>query len=98
MRFGGAGDVVWFAEVDVERAGWGGGADGRDAATDTVERVGLDLEDDGEARCFGFRPTGGGTFFDVELVVDVDRRRSGTTGFDCPAVDLKVEVLSPMPV
>jgi hypothetical protein len=96
MRFGGAGNVVLFAAV--ERVGWGGGADGRDAVTDTVERVGLDLEDDGEVRCFGLRPTGGGTFFDVELVVEVDKRRSGTAGFDCPAVGLKVEVLSPRPV
>jgi hypothetical protein len=96
MRFGGAGSVVWFAVV--ERVGWTGGADGRDAVTDTVERVGLDLEDDGEVRCFGLRPTGGGTFFDVELVVDVDRRRSATTGCDWPAVGLKVEVLSPRPV
>ena len=87
---------MWFAVV--ERVGWAGGADGRDAVTDTVERVGLDLEDDGEVRCFGLRPTGGGTFFDVELVVDVDRRRSATAGCDWPAVGLKVEVLSPRPV
>jgi hypothetical protein len=60
---------------------------------DTVERVGLDVDDGEEVRCFGLRATGGGAFFDVELVVDVDKRRSGTSGCDCPAAGLKVEVL-----
>ena len=62
---------------------------------DTAERVGLDVEDGEEVRCLGLRATGGGAFFDMELVDDVDKRRSITAGCDCPTVGLKVEVLSP---
>ena len=47
---------------------------------DAVDNVGDDVDDLDEVRCIGLRPTGGGTFFVVELVVDVDKRRSSDDG------------------
>ena len=40
-----------------------------------VDKVGEDVRDGDDARCMGFLATGGG-FLDVELVVEVERRRS----------------------
>ena len=40
-----------------------------------VDKVGEDVSDGDDARCTGFLATGGG-FLDVELVVEVERRRS----------------------
>ncbi len=34
----------------------------------------------GEVRCTGLRTTGGGAFLDVELAVEVERRRSVAGG------------------
>jgi hypothetical protein len=43
---------------------------------DAADKVGEEVEDRDEVRCIGLRATGGGAFFDVELIVEVDRRRS----------------------
>jgi hypothetical protein len=68
----------------------GGGAnpgcsteDGRVACCGTLEtvaKVGVDVEDGEKARWAGFRATGGAAFLDVELVVEVERRRSAGFG------------------
>lgn len=47
---------------------------------DSVDKVGDAVDDRDEVRCTGLRATGGGAFFDVELVVEVDRRRSEIGG------------------
>ncbi len=47
---------------------------------DTVDKVGDAVDDRDEVRCNGLRAIGGGAFFDVELVVEVDRRRSEVGG------------------
>jgi len=47
---------------------------------DAADKVGDDVDDLDDVRWMGLRPTGGGTFFVVELVVDVDRRRSSDEG------------------
>jgi hypothetical protein len=44
------------------------------------DNVGDEVDDREEVRCTGLRATGGGVFFDVELVVEVDRRRSAAGG------------------
>jgi hypothetical protein len=44
------------------------------------DNVGDEVDDREELRCTGLRATGGGVFFDVELVVEVDRRRSVAGG------------------
>jgi hypothetical protein len=47
---------------------------------DTVDKVGDAVGDRDEVKCTGLRATGGGAFFDVELVVEVERRRSEVGG------------------
>lgn len=47
---------------------------------DTVDRVGDAVDDRDEVRCTGLRATGGGAFFDVELIVEVDKLRSEVSG------------------
>lgn len=41
-----------------------------------TDSVGDEADDRDEVRCIGLRATGGGAFFDAELVVEADRRRS----------------------
>lgn len=51
--------------------------DGVRSARELDERVGEEDDEAEEVRWMGFRATGGGApFFDVELVVEVERRRS----------------------
>ncbi len=41
-----------------------------------MDSVGVDVDEGEDVRWTGFRATGGGAFFDDELVVEVDIRRS----------------------
>jgi hypothetical protein len=45
-----------------------------------ADNVGDEVDDREEVRCIGLRATGGGAFFDVELVVEVDSLRSEVDG------------------
>jgi hypothetical protein len=47
---------------------------------EVVDNVGDEVDDREEVRCIGLRATGGGVFFDVELVVEVDSLRSEIDG------------------
>lgn len=49
---------------------------GLEPVAETVERVGLDVLDGEAVRWTGFLATGGGAFFDVEEVVEVESLRS----------------------
>jgi len=75
IRLGGGANPVW--SVVVGRGFCCDGKGPRDVEkVDAADKVGEEVDDLDEVRCMGLRPTGGGTFFVVELVVDVDERRS----------------------
>ena len=75
IRLGGGANPVWSAVVGRGLC-WEGKGPRDVEKVDAADRVGEDVAEREEVRCMGLRPTGGGTFFVVELVVDVDRRRS----------------------
>jgi len=75
IRLGGGANPVWSAVVGRGFC-WEGNGPRDVEKADAVDNVGEDVDERGEVRCMGLRPTGGGTFFVVELVVDIDRRRS----------------------
>jgi len=52
----------------------------------TAESIGDEVLDGDEVRWTGLRPIGGGIFFDVELVVELESRRSD----DCCEASLDV--------
>lgn len=89
VRRGGGGNLVSTA---AGRGGCVGAIPSRavDANAFTVDSVGEEVVDGEEVRCTGLRPTGGGAFLDVELVVELESRRPG----GCCGVSLDVPGLS----
>jgi hypothetical protein len=74
-RLGGGGKLV---STVAGRGGFAGAGASRevDANALMLDNVGDEVEDGDEVRCTGLRATGGGAFFDEELVVvEVERRR-----------------------